>query len=152
MALNNKNKPVFGTIPLNGSKGFSDASTAHTYNSNTNLEVVLTGEQKGVICDSLFIVSNDSVARLVAVYLRQGAVLKLLRIVNVPANSGTDGTVLPVDVFSNSNCPHLPINNQGKRFVRLLLGEEIVAGILSVPSAGKFITLIGLATIIDQSA
>lgn len=149
--LQEKNKPVFGTIPYGDAIGFTDASAAHTYNVNTNLTVVLTGDQKGVICDSLYIVSNDSVARTVSIYIRDGAVLRLIGVFIVAAGSGTNGTALPVDVLSNANSPHLPISNQGKRYIRLLAGEEIVAGILAATSAGKFVNVVASSTIIDET-
>jgi len=149
--LQEKNKPVFGTIPESGTLLFTDAASAHTYNVNANLFAVITGSQKGTLVDSLFVVSNDTVNRLMAIYLRDGADLMPIGIFNVPANSGTNGTVLPFDLLSNANASNLPISNQGKRYIRLANGQELVAGILTVPSAGKFFNVVAQCTVINET-
>jgi hypothetical protein len=141
MALEAKNKPTFASDLINGVVHFTSADTAHTYMNNTNLKIIITAGVNGALIDAGRMLSDDTITRNVILYVRDGSTLHPINVYVVTLAAGTNGTTLPIDPLSNTLAPHLPVSNQGKRYIRLMAGQELVAGIVTLPTAGKFVSL-----------
>lgn len=139
MALEIDNKPRFATA-LNIDGGvIVNATGANTFGADTNTVVCFTAGAHGSLVDSIRLISDDSANKVVHLYIKDGADVYPLGAFSVPLGSGSNGTALPVDPLSNTFSSHLPISNQGKRYLRLPAGAEIIAGVLAATTAAKSI-------------
>lgn len=91
----------------------------------------------GALIDHLKICSNDSVARVVYLAIKEGSNIKHLGSINIPINSGTNGTVVAVDALDNSVIKGLPLNSQGKRYIRLTPGQMLVIGASGITASTR---------------
>ncbi|MHB1278261.1 MAG: hypothetical protein ACYC1Q_07675 [Bacteroidia bacterium] len=115
-----------------------DTAIANTFGSNANTVDCFTAGPFGALVDSIEVVSTDSAIKILHLYIDKGAGDPIpLGAFSIPLNSGSNGAVLPFDVLSNANTSHLPISNQGKRYIRLEAGWTIKAGILAALTATK---------------
>jgi hypothetical protein len=114
-----------------------NATGANTFGSDANTVVVFTAGAQGSLVDSIRVLSDDSAAKILHLYVKIGANIYPISAVTVALGSGTNGTALPVDPLSNANASHLPISNQGKRYLRLPAGATIIAGVFAAMTAAK---------------
>lgn len=91
----------------------------------------------GALVDHLKICSNDSVARTAFIAIKEGSNIRHLGAINIPINSGTNGTVAAVDALSNAIITGLPLNSQGKRFIRLKPGQSLVIGASGITASTR---------------
>jgi hypothetical protein len=137
MALTGSEKARFATALTNGEAAFTSADAANTLHAAANAKQVIAAGAYGTLIDNLVLYSNDTVQRTAYVYLYDGANVQLFLSINVPPNSGTDGSTAAVDCLNNSNSPFQPINNQGKRYLRLKAGQSIYVGFSAQLTSGK---------------
>lgn len=138
MSLNAGEKPKFATEINTGQAVIVNADGSGVIGTNSAAyKTVATGATYGTLIDSLSVVSTDSVARnvIVAVKRSGGSTHSVIGVFNIPASSGSNGTAAVVDLLSNINSSFLPVNNQGKRFIRLANGDELVLALLVAATA-----------------
>lgn len=109
------------------------------------LKTLLTAGADDEIVKCLQFTSDDSTARVVDVLLNIGGTDYLLGSVNVPINSGTNGTVSAVDAFATL-MPGLPVDALGKRVLPLKAGTIVKLRNQTQMTAAKTLT----ATIISE--
>ena len=137
MAELESNFARFATVPKTGGASFVNATGANTFGLSTNTQTIFTAGIKGAVVSSVFVLSNDTVALIAHLYIEDGGVLRPICALTVPANSGTNGTVLPLDLLSAANASFLPINNQGKRELHLPNSALLKVGFAAAVSATR---------------
>lgn len=131
-----KNDPWFANKPERNSVSIVNADGAAGLDTNSPAwKEVFTAPDDGLLVDSLIANSNDSAARVLAIAVKVGTTIQLLGCVNIPANSGTNGTVVAVDLLANTIILGLPISAQGKRYLRLKPTEVLVVGTTTAVTA-----------------
>ena len=136
MALTGSSLPRFATTLVDGQAVLANADGAAAIGTNSAAyKSIITGGLYGTLVDSFSCVSNDSVARNVIVAIRNGATHRVIGVFNIPANSGANGSVAVVDLLGHVNQYCTPISSQGKRYLRLKYGEELVVGVLVAVTA-----------------
>lgn len=133
-------KPCYGYAELVNADGAAALYTdSVAYKTIYNCPAAPNGGG-GALVDQLKISSNDSVARVAVIAIKESSVIKHLGAINIPINSGTNGTVVAVDALDNSVIKGLPLNSQGKRYIRLLPGQSLVIGTLVAVTASTRVT------------
>lgn len=124
-----KNEPWFANKPNRKQVMIVNADGAVGLDTDSVAwKTLFTAPADGLLVDSLIVSSNDSAARVLALAVKVGASIQLIGCVNIPANSGTNGTVAAVDLLANTILLGMPISAQGKRYIRLETGESLVVG------------------------
>ena len=96
--------PIFPDGPKNIASVITAADT-------TNKIVALTAGTDSSIIVSLSAVSFDASDMVLVVSINTGAAIRVIGSVTVPALSGSDGTVAPLNVFTKANIPSLQSDN-----------------------------------------
>jgi hypothetical protein len=142
MSLQTYEKPNYFNTINNDGVIIDSTITAYTigdaYNSS-KLKTVFTAGASGAIIDKFSLASTNASTLIVYILTYDGSVLKFKKAISVAANSGTDGTVAIADVLSSSNSPELPIDSNGKRYMRVKPNHTIVIGVAAAPASGKFL-------------
>jgi hypothetical protein len=87
--------------------------------------------------------TNDgTVAHVVTIYITRSAVDYILSAVNVPVNSGTNGTVPSVDLLSL--IPGLPVDNDGQKYLFLQSGDTLRATFATALTASTKIDVVAI--------
>ncbi len=102
-----------------------NATGGSAINSQNNYVDVITAGGAGLLVDVITLTSNDSAAANVVIARKRGGTYYPLVVVAVAANSGTNGTTAAVDPLGGSLWTGLAINDQGKRYVRLEVGDSL---------------------------
>jgi hypothetical protein len=128
-----------------------NAATVDSGSSNAtwNLRVeffkeLYTATTDDSVVKAINVASLDSAARVMSVWLIHATNQPtLLGAVNIPANSGNNGTAATIDLLGGTLMPSLPYDANGKRVIPLKGGQKIA---LSVPAvtAGTQIDVIGV--------
>lgn len=109
-----KERPWYANVPKNYLAQIVAADT-------TNFVTVLTAPADGLLVDTLQVSNDDTVARTIQFGINKGsgaiAIGQPISVTNAAQFDFLDGVRIV----------GLPINNQGKRFIRLEAGEILVA-------------------------
>lgn len=127
--------PVFPQSPLLGAQSFlnADASTKKT---------VITAGANGSKVISLTATSTETAsARVAQVWLNRAAVLYLLVSVNIPVNSGFDGTAPVVNLMNETQWPGQGFSDGN--FFLLQSGDLLQVSVTTTITAGKEIDVVG---------
>lgn len=144
MTLAAKNMPWFANIHKSGTYRFTDASTAGAMGVITNFQTIYTAGDLGAIVSGVSINSSDSAARVMLFAIKNGSTCIPLFMIPVPALSGTSSTVTAVDALSSTWASSMPIDGNGKRYIPLAEGEELVCAPDTTLTAAKFINVTAL--------
>lgn len=145
MALDLKEKPWFANKPNNSGYTFTNSSGVGTLGSNTNMQTLFTAGGDGSIVDSISISSTDTSAKEFFIAILNGTTCRPLWAISIPAGSGNSAAVLPVDGLSSTVASSMPIDQNGKRFIRLMPGELLVAAPIATLTSAKSVifTVVG---------
>ena len=118
----------------------ANAATVDSGSSNAtwNLRVefykeLYTASSNDAIVKSINVSSLDSAARVMSVWIvGSDSQPRLLGAVNIPANSGNNGTAAGIDLLGGTLLPSLPYDSNGKRIVELKNGEKIAVSVPAV--------------------
>jgi hypothetical protein len=138
--------PKYATKPISGYAEVVNADgAAALYTDSAAYKTLYTCPAApngggGALIDQLKICSNDTVARVAVLAIKVGSTIRHLGVINIPINSGANGTVVAVDALDNSVIKGLPLNSQGKRYFRLVPGQSLVIGTLAAVTASTRVT------------
>lgn len=111
----------------------------------TTAKTLYTAGADDAVMKSLMITSDDSAAQNVQVILNDGSTDRVLGTVPVPANAGTNGTIVAVDAFSATMLPGLPVDQNGKRVLPLQATHVVKLKSVAAVTAAK--TISGVAVV-----
>lgn len=110
-----------------------------TSNATWNLRVealktLYTASADGAIVKSINVASLDSAARVVSLWKADAVTgnQQLVGAVNIPANSGNNGTAATIDLLGGTLMPSLPYDAQGKRVIELKAGQVLKVSVPAV--------------------
>ena len=126
-----KERPWFANVVRTAFGEITNATGGSTIDSQNNYVDLITAAGDGLLVDGVIVTSNDSAARVVILAIKVSGTYIPLGAVSVAANSGTNGTVVSIDMLSGAVLVGFPINNQGKRFIRLATGEALAFKVTS---------------------
>jgi hypothetical protein len=107
----------------------------------TDLKTLYTAAANDAVLKSLAVVSNDTTAVNLRVFLTIGGTDYQIGTVNIPIASGTNGTANAVDVLNSTAMPFLPLDRNGKRILPLLAGTVLKVAALATVTAAKTVTV-----------
>ena len=118
----------------------ANAATVDTGSTNAtfNLRVeffkeLYTATTNDAIVKAINVASFDSAARVMSLWIiGTDAQPVLIGAVNIPANSGNNGTAAAVDLLGGTLMPSLPYDANGKRVISLKAGQKIAVSVPSV--------------------
>jgi len=117
----------------------ANAATVDTGSTNAtfNLRVefykeLYTASSNDALVKQINVASFDSAARVMSLWvIGADAQPVLIGAVNIPANSGNNGTAASIDLLGGTLMPSLTYDSQGKRVIGLKAGQKLA---LSVPA------------------
>jgi hypothetical protein len=138
MSLTSIEKAKFTNKPNNG-VGVLSAATAGALNADTNGVIIYTPFTYGGRVESLVISSNDTGAVNCLIYILNGATVKPLGIVNVPAASGNNASLPNIDALLGTGITlqGMPLDVTGKPYIPLMAGDVLKMSCLGNMTAAK---------------
>lgn len=121
--------PTFVTTPKFGIVQFLNADSANTKKS------LLTAGANGSKVTSVTVASTDTVDRIAQVWLTRSATNYLLVSRNIPAGSGSDGTLVSLDIMGLWE--GLPYDSNGLPYLLLESGDVLKASLTTQVTAAK---------------
>lgn len=109
-----------------------------TTNATFNLRVefykeLYTASTNDAVVKAINVASFDSAARVMSLWIvGSDAQPVLIGAVNIPANSGNNGTAAAVDLLGGTLLPALPYDANGKRVIALKAGQKIAVSVPTV--------------------
>jgi hypothetical protein len=111
---------------------------------STGVKTVYTGGTNDSVVKALQVVSDDTSARVVNVYVNNGSTDFLLGSVSVAASSGTNGTAAAIDLLGGTLMPGLPYDSNGKRVLPLPVNYVLKVSSQTAVTSGKTLTFTAL--------
>jgi hypothetical protein len=93
----------------------------------------------------LSVVSTDTAARVLDLYVNDGVTDVPIGSVNIPALSGTNGTALSVDLLSGAVITGFGYDSTAKRVLQMEVGHTLKVAVQVAVTAGKQITVACIA-------
>ena len=109
---------------------------------STNLKTLFTAGVNGSDIRGIAVTSDDSTARNLALYQTIGGTDYLIGTINIPINSGADGTVVSVNALNSTQLSFLKLDNAGNRVLSLMAGGILKGKLLVAATSGKTITVV----------
>jgi hypothetical protein len=125
MTILKKEKVYVANILRTGFGEIANAQGGSAIDSQSNYVDLITASGEGLLIDAIVLTSNDSANRTVIIARKVSGTYRPIGAVQVLANAGTNGTTASVDALSGAIIAGLPINAQGKRFLRLESGQAL---------------------------
>ena len=111
----------------------------------SGLKSVIAGGSLGTKVVGLHATSDDTVDRIIQIWINRAALDFLLGSVLVPDLSGTDGVNPTVNMFNTSMLPGLPVDNDGQVYINLKSGDTLKIKSTTTVTAAKTITATAIA-------
>ena len=109
------------------------------------LKTLYTAGADDAIVRSIMVVSDDTSARNVTLYLNNGVADFPLCTVALAIGQGTNGTTASIDLLSSAYVPGLSYDQNGKRILPLQAGYTLKIAATTTITAGKQISVVGVA-------
>lgn len=111
---------------------FTNSDSANTK------KTAATAGASGTKVTSLNATSTETAnARVAQIWLTRSATSYLLTSVNIPLNSGFDGTVGTVNLLNSTQWPGLPTDNDGQVYFFLESGDTLQVSLTTQLASGK---------------
>lgn len=138
---------VVGEITIAGQGAYLATPTATanaatvdsgTSNATWNLRVefykeLYTASTNDAVVKCINVASLDSAARVMSLWIvGADSQPRLIGAVNIPANSGNNGTAATVDLLGGTLMPSLPYDANGKRIITLKSGQKLAVSVPAV--------------------
>jgi hypothetical protein len=109
-------------------------STNATFNLRVELyKELYTAGTNDAIVKAINVASFDSAARVMGLWIvGADAQPVLIGAVNIPANSGNNGTAAAIDLLGGTLMPSLPYDANGKRVISLKAGQKLAVSVPAV--------------------
>lgn len=104
-------------------------------------KTLFTAGASGAKVTSVSVVSDDTAARVLQLSVLRGGTNYPIATVNVPIGSGSDGTIVSIDMLNTTISPWLPIDNDGEAYLILKSGDVLQVKSLTTVTAAKTITV-----------
>jgi hypothetical protein len=111
----------------------------------TTAKTVFTAGANDSVVKAINVQSTDSAARVLSLFVNNGSTDILIGRVNIPANSGNNGTSATVDLLGGTLMPSLPYDANGKRVLSLPAGYVLKAGTTTTVTSAAAITVTAIA-------
>lgn len=138
MALNSNQIPKYATTINNDEATLVNGDGAGALGTITNANAVFTSGSSGAILEALTASSDDtSAVNAIITIDRAGAGTSIMHlgVVNIPTLSGTNGSADNVDILDA--IVGLPVNSQGKKYVKLEASDVVYVSALTAVTAAK---------------
>lgn len=114
-------------------------STNATFNLRVEIyKEIYTSATNDAVVKAINVASLDSAARVVSLWIvGSDSQPRLIGAVNIPANSGNNGTAATVDLLGGTLMPSLPYDANGKRIVALKTGEKLAVSAPAVTAGTR---------------
>ena len=114
---------------------------AHT----TTYRTLFTAGTNDSYIECITACSDDTSTRYVTLALDDGASQHIIGTTAVVAGSGTDGTNPAIDLLNYATAPGLPLNANGKRYIKLATGWSLKVKVITTMTAAKtmYVTMMG---------
>jgi len=112
----------------------------------TALKTILTAGSGGSRVESMSIVTDEAGANDVMLYVHDGSLDHPVGHIDVPALSGTDGTVNAVSGLNSTNLSWLLIDAGGNRFINIPSGHSLKAGMRVTVTATETVNMVVFAS------
>lgn len=99
-----------------------------------------TAGSEGSDVKAILVVSDDTAAINLKLYVTRGGTDYLIATVNIPLASGTNGSALGIDLLALTAIPGLPVDSMGKPYLPLKSGDTLKVGCLATMTAAKTCT------------
>jgi len=111
----------------------------------TTLKTLYTAGTNDAIVKAINVQSTDTAARVVQLWVNDGATDFLIGSVNIPLRSGDNGTAATIDLLGGTLMPSLPYDANGKRILILPAGYILKVNSQATVTADKTITFVCMA-------
>lgn len=145
---------VVGEVTITGQGAYlatptatSNAATVDSGSSNAtwNLRVefykeLYTASTDDAVVKAINVASLDSAARVMSLWIiGTDSQPRLIGAVNIPANSGNNGTAATVDLLGGTLMPSLPYDANGKRIITLKSGQKLAVSVPAVTAGTQIV-------------
>lgn len=103
---------------------------------------LIVAGSSGTKVTSVIANSNDTTARVLELSILRSATNYLIAAVTVPANAGTDGTTVAVDLLNAVMSPGIPIDNDGTHYILLKSGDTLQVKSQTTVTTAKTVNVI----------
>lgn len=110
----------------------------------STLKEIYTASADDAIVRSISVVSDDTVARNVTLYLNNGVTDIPMGTIALAIGQGTNGTTAAIDLLSSAYIPGLSYDQNGKRILPLKGGYKLKIAATTTVSAAKQISIVGV--------
>jgi hypothetical protein len=119
----------------------SNAATVDSGSSNAtwnlrveNIKPLYTAPADGAVVKAINVASLDSAARVMSLWIADAnnGNQRLIGAVNIPANSGNNGSAAAIDLLGGTLLPALPYDANGKRVIELKGGQILKVSVPAV--------------------
>jgi len=104
-------------------------------------KTILTAGSNGSKVSSVFVLSDDTNARLITLSVLRSGTNYPIAVVSVPAGSGTDGAAAAVNLLGAALSPWVPVDNDGQNYLLLKNGDSLQVKSGSTVSSTKALTI-----------
>ena len=111
----------------------------------TTLKTLYTAGTNDAIVKAINVQSTDTAARVVQLWVNDGATDFLIGSVNIPLRSGDNGTAATIDLLGGTLMPSLPYDASGKRILTLPAGYILKVNSQATVTSAKEITFVCMA-------
>jgi len=111
----------------------------------TTLKTLFTAGTNDAIVKAINVQSTDTAARVVQLWVNDGATDYPIVAVNIPLRSGDNGTAASVDLLGGTLTPSLPYDANGKRVLPVPAGYILKVSSQATVTADKTITFVCMA-------
>jgi len=111
----------------------------------TTAKTVFTAGTDDAVVKAINVASTDTAARVLSLFVNDGSNDILIGRVNIPANSGNNGTAATVDLLGGTLMPSLPYDSNGKRVLPLPAGYILKAGTTTTVTSAQSMTVTAMA-------
>lgn len=129
---------------LNQTQNIKNPNAKITSADGTNLKTIYTSGSNDAVVKSVNVVSDDTAARVINLYIGDGTTDTLIGAVNIPVSSGSNGTVASVDLLSGVLISGLAYDGAGKRILPLQAGYTLKISSQTAVTAAKTISVVGI--------
>jgi len=130
---------------LNFTQTLKLSAAVITPTETTTAQTVFTAGSDDAVVKAINVASTDTAARVLSLFVNNGSSDILIGRVNIPANSGNNGTAATVDLLGGTLMPSLPYDSQGKRVLPLPAGYILKAGTTTTVTSAQSITVTAIA-------
>jgi hypothetical protein len=128
-------------VALYLTKGVTNASATLTSADTTTWKTIYTASEDDAVLKMLSAVSDDTAAINLRIGVDIGGTVFQIATVNIPTNSGANGTANAVNLLNRAALPFLPIDGVGNPYLPLKAGSILKVAPLATMTAARTLTV-----------